>query len=165
MKVIGHKKNQETNDYLIPTTYDQVTKTERSEESHDDRMSDRQNQSQEGDEVRKQFGKEDRQIVNNPTLNIKYKLVERPRFLLSFTQKEQEQEFQQFISKYFFNETIWFLIIKTCIDAVQFFAIGWRSDAAIIFLQFAWVIPYIAFSGIMIRVIAVTILSKPNVVA
>ena len=103
--------------------------------------------------------------MNNPTLNIKYKLVERPRFLLSFTQKEQEQEFQQFISKYFFNETIWFLIIKTCIDAVQFFAIGWRSDAAILYLQFTWVIPYIALSGIVIRVLSVTILPKPNVVA
>jgi len=38
-----------------------------------------------GNEVRKQFGstfKEDRLIVDNPSLNHKYKLVERPRFLL-----------------------------------------------------------------------------------
>jgi len=40
-----------------------------------------------GGEVVQQFGgnfKEDRMIVGNPALNIKYKLVERPRFLLQF---------------------------------------------------------------------------------
>jgi len=40
-----------------------------------------------GDEVGVNFGgnfKEDRIIVRNPALNIKYRLVERPRFLLQF---------------------------------------------------------------------------------
>ena len=32
------------------------------------------------------------------------------------------------------------------------------------YLQFAWVLPYIVLVGVFIRVIAVTILNKPNVV-
>jgi len=52
--------------------------------TENDRASDVASQSEGDDQVRKQFGKfkEDRVIVNNPALNIKYKLVERPRFLL-----------------------------------------------------------------------------------
>lgn len=57
-----------------------------------DMASDMQSESVGGDDLRKQFGKfkEDKIIVNNPALNIKYKLVERPRFLLQFNQREQE---------------------------------------------------------------------------
>ena len=59
MKIVG-RKNHETLEDQNQNGYDQVARTDRSQESHDDRMSDQQNQSQEGDEVRKQFGKEDR---------------------------------------------------------------------------------------------------------
>jgi len=64
--------------------YQELARTERTQNTENDRASDVASQSEGDDQVRKQFGKfkEDRVIVNNPALNIKYKLVERPRFLL-----------------------------------------------------------------------------------
>ena len=56
-------------------------------------------------------------------------------------------------------------MIKACADTVFLFAIGWRAEADILIIQLSWVIPYIAFAVILIRVVAVTILNKPNVVA
>jgi high-affinity Fe2+/Pb2+ permease len=69
------------------------------------------------------------------------------------------------VSKYFIQETIWFLIIKAIADSVFMFTIGWRADSNILIIQLAWVIPYVVLTGILIRVVAVTILNKPNVVA
>lgn len=85
--------------------------------------------------------------------------------MLQFNQKEQEQEFQQFTSKFYIHETIWFLIIKACMDALLFFTIGWRANHEILYLQLAWVIPYVIISSVLIRIIAVSILNRPNVVA
>lgn len=57
------------------------------------------------------------------------------------------------------------MIIKACMDILLFFTIGWRADINILYVQLAWVIPYIILAAILIRVIAVSILNRPNVVA
>lgn len=56
-------------------------------------------------------------------------------------------------------------MVKAVSDTIFMFAIGWRAESNILIIQLSWVIPYIVFSFILIRVVAVTILNKPNVVA
>lgn len=57
--------------------------TNRTNESQEDRRSDQKSNSDGEGDLIKNFGqhKEDREIVKNPTLNLRYRLVERPRFL------------------------------------------------------------------------------------
>lgn len=66
--------------------------------------------------------------------------------------------------KYYFRETVAFLIIKACLDTLIFFSVGWRSNADILFIQLSWVIPYAIVSIVIIRLMAVSIVNKPNVV-
>ena len=42
---------------------------------------------------------DDRLIIQNPTENAKYNLVERPKYLLQFDQSESESDFLWIISK------------------------------------------------------------------
>lgn len=59
------------------------------------------------------------------------------------------------------------MIIKACVDVILIFTVGWRGgdEAGIEFLQFSWVIPYSLLMALFIRVLAVSILNTPNVVA
>ena len=56
------------------------------------------------------------------------------------------------------------MIIKAVVDVVLLFTIGWRADSNILYMQLAWVVPYIAVAALFIRVTAVTILNYTNLV-
>lgn len=57
---------------------------------------------------------DDRLIIQNPTENAKYNLVERPKYLLQFENKDSEQEFLFKISKQESRKTC-FIMIVLCI--------------------------------------------------
>ncbi len=102
--------------------------------------------------------------MKNPTLNLRYKLVERPRFLLQFNLKENEQEFQQFVSKFYVWETIVFLSLKAIYDSVLLFSAGWRCYSPITVIQLSWVIPYFILSILLIRYLVISLPGKANLV-
>lgn len=54
---------------------------------------------------------DDRLIIQNPTENAKYNLVERPKYLLTFENKESENEFLFKISKMEAKKTSYIMIV------------------------------------------------------
>lgn len=61
---------------------------------------------------------DDRIIIQNPTENAKYNLVERPKYLLQFEAAESEQEFLFKISKQEARKTCLILILLMILNKV-----------------------------------------------
>jgi hypothetical protein len=61
---------------------------------------------------------DDRIIIKNATENNIYNVVERPKYLLQFEQKDLEQEFLYVISKQESNRTVCFLILMMILNKI-----------------------------------------------
>jgi len=61
---------------------------------------------------------DDRLIIQNPTDNLIYNLVERPKYLLSFELKDSEQEFLFTISKAEARKTTFYLFLLLILNKV-----------------------------------------------
>jgi hypothetical protein len=62
--------------------------------------------------------KDDKQIVKSAAQNDRYNLVERPRFLISFELKDQEQAFLHSLLKDNYSLEVFQLVSKSIIDLI-----------------------------------------------
>ena len=71
---------------------------------------------------------DDRQIIQNPTENQIYNLVERPKYLLSFELKDSEQEFLYTISKAEARKTTMYLALVILLKKIVIFGDILQND-------------------------------------
>jgi len=93
---------------------------------------------------------DDRLIIQNPTDNLIYNLVERPKYLLSFELKDSEQEFLFTISRAEARKTTFYLSLLLILNKVVILGDSLNEGEFSTSIQFYFMFPIFLFEIVLI---------------
>lgn len=94
--------------------------------------------------------KDDRVIAKNPSLNARYNLVERPRFLLQFELKDKENEYISVMLRQNKGVNVAILAIKCFFDSLMSFSLAMKKfPLKIMWVSIFWIIAYFCLQFVL----------------